>query len=95
MTLTIEAIPDRLPEIAFTVPPEVNARGTFTLSYKGKDDYGIASLEGIVEKADNSKGRSLVPAPQLTLAHSEPRGERAGHQVSGRSHRTMPGPARR
>ena len=50
------------------MPPEVNARGTFTLSYKGKDDYGIASLDGIVEKADNSKGRSLVPAPQLTLA---------------------------
>jgi len=68
VTLTIEAIPDRLPEIAFTTPPEVNARGTFTLSYKGKDDYGIASLDGIVEKADNSKGRSLVPAPQLTLA---------------------------
>lgn len=68
VTLTIEAIPDRLPEIAFTMPPEVNARGTFTLSYKGQDDYGIASLEGIVEKADNSKGRSLVQAPQLTLA---------------------------
>ncbi|MGO4526871.1 TIGR02302 family protein [Microvirga sp. 2MCAF35] len=68
VTLTIEAIPDSLPEIAFTMPPEINARGTFTLSYKGKDDYGIASLDGIVEKADNSKGRSLVPAPQLTLA---------------------------
>lgn len=67
-TLTIEAIPDRMPEIAFTTPPEVNARGTFTLSYKGKDDYGIVALDGIVEKADNSKGRSLVPAPQLTLA---------------------------
>ncbi len=68
VTLTIEAIPDRLPEIAFTTPPEVNARGTFTLSYKGKDDYGIVSLEGIVEKADKSRGRSLVPAPQLALA---------------------------
>jgi len=67
-TLTIEAIPDRMPEVAFTTPPEVNARGTFTLSYKGKDDYGIVALDGIVEKADNSKGRSLVPAPQLTLA---------------------------
>ncbi|MBF9198191.1 TIGR02302 family protein [Microvirga terrestris] len=68
VTLTIEAIPDRMPEVAFTTPPEVNARGTFTLSYKGKDDYGINALEGIVEKADNSRGRSLVPAPQLTLA---------------------------
>lgn len=68
VTLAIEAIPDRMPEIAFTGPPEVNARGTFTLVYKGKDDYGIASLEGLVEKADGTKGRSLVAAPPLTLA---------------------------
>ncbi|MBB4038390.1 uncharacterized protein (TIGR02302 family) [Microvirga flocculans] len=68
VTLTIEAVPDRMPEIAFTQPPEVNARGTFTLTYKGRDDYGIVSLEGIVEKAGNGKGRSLVPAPQLPLA---------------------------
>lgn len=68
VTLSIEAIPDRMPEIAFAGPPEVNARGTFTLMYKGKDDYGISSVEGVVEKADGSKGRSLVPAPALPLA---------------------------
>jgi uncharacterized protein (TIGR02302 family) len=68
VTLTIEAIPDRMPEITFTGPPEVNARGTFTLAYKGKDDYGLASLEGVVEKADSGKGRALVPAPPLALA---------------------------
>ncbi|MET0528256.1 MAG: TIGR02302 family protein, partial [Microvirga sp.] len=68
VTLNIEAIPDRMPEIAFAGPPEVNARGTFTLMYKGKDDYGISSIEGVVEKADGSKGRSLVPAPPLPLA---------------------------
>ncbi|MGO4574064.1 TIGR02302 family protein [Microvirga sp. 2TAF3] len=68
VTLFIEAIPDLPPEIAFTAPPEVNARGIFTLTYKGKDDYGITSTEGLVEKGRGPKGRSLVPAPQLTLA---------------------------
>ncbi|SCY58847.1 TIGR02302 family protein [Microvirga guangxiensis] len=68
VTLNVEAIPDRIPEIAFTGEPEVNERGTFTLIYKGKDDYGITSLEGKVEKADGTKGRSLVPAPTLTLS---------------------------
>jgi len=67
VTLSIEAIPDRIPEIAFAGPPEVNARGTFTLIYKGKDDYGISSVEGLVEKAEGGRGRSLIPAPQLTL----------------------------
>lgn len=66
--LTIEAIPDNPPTIAFANPPEVNARGTFTLSYKGKDDYGIISTEGLVEKAESAKGRSLVAAPQINLA---------------------------
>ena len=47
---------------------EINARGTFTLVYKGKDDYGITSVEGLVEKAEGNQGRSLVPAPQIALA---------------------------
>ncbi|HZH51163.1 MAG TPA: TIGR02302 family protein [Microvirga sp.] len=67
--LTIEAIPDDPPIVAFANPPEINARGTFTLSYKGQDDYGITSTEGIVEKAEGGKGRSLVDAPQLALAN--------------------------
>ena len=47
----------------------MNARGTFVLIYKAKDDYGIASAEGLVEKGDGFKGRrSLVPAPQIALA---------------------------
>ncbi|MGO4706094.1 TIGR02302 family protein [Microvirga sp. 2MCAF38] len=71
--LMVEAIPDRPPEIAFSGPPEINARGTFTLAYKGKDDYGISSIEGIVEKAE-TKGRSLVPAPQIALALPAPDG---------------------
>ncbi|MBF9235088.1 TIGR02302 family protein [Microvirga alba] len=65
--LAIDAIPDNPPEITFTGPPEVNARGTFTLTYKGKDDYGIVSLEGVVERAEGGKGRSLVTAPHLDL----------------------------
>ncbi|WP_112662343.1 TIGR02302 family protein [Microvirga flavescens] len=73
MRLIVEAVPDSPPEIAFTGQPEVNARGTFTLAYKGKDDYGISSIEGLVEKAD-IKGRSLVPAPQITLSLPAPDG---------------------
>jgi uncharacterized protein (TIGR02302 family) len=66
--LTVEAIPDLPPEIALQKVPEVNVRGTFTLAYKGKDDYGIASAEGVVEKGDGFKGkRTLVPAPHIGL----------------------------
>ncbi|WP_210485350.1 TIGR02302 family protein [Microvirga antarctica] len=68
VTLSMEAIPDRPPEIAFTGPPEVNPKGAFTLLYKGKDDYGIASAEGFVERAGDLTGRSLVPAPSIPLA---------------------------
>lgn len=64
--LTIETIPDRPPEIAFAGQPETNGRGTFTLAYRAKDDYGIASAEGLVEP--QTKGRSLVPPPRLALS---------------------------
>jgi uncharacterized protein (TIGR02302 family) len=68
VTLRVAAIPDRPPEISFASPPEVNARGTFTLAYRGRDDYGITAAEGIVEKGEGFKGkRSLVPAPQVPL----------------------------
>jgi len=69
MRLHIEAIPDQAPEIAFAAPPDVNARGTFTVIYRGKDDYGITAAEGLVDKDDGYAGRrSLVPAPRITLS---------------------------
>ncbi|GJD34520.1 TIGR02302 family protein [Methylobacterium aerolatum] len=72
--LTLEAIPDRPPEVSLVGGPEVNGRGTFTLTYRASDDYGIASAEGIVEPA--TAGRSLVPPPRIALAlPSDPSGQ--------------------
>ncbi|KAA2234367.1 TIGR02302 family protein [Salinarimonas soli] len=68
MRLTIQAIPDAPPTIAFATPPENGQRGTFTMGYVARDDYGIVSAEGIVEKGEGLVGkRSLVPAPKITL----------------------------
>ncbi|MCJ2014621.1 TIGR02302 family protein [Methylobacterium sp. J-076] len=64
--LTVEAIPDHAPEVTLVGGPEVNGRGTFTLTYRAKDDYGIASAEGLVEPL--TPGRSLVPPPHIALA---------------------------
>ncbi len=64
--LTLEAIPDHPPEVTLVGGPEVNGRGTFNLTYRAKDDYGIASAEGIVEP--QQPGRSLVPPPHIALA---------------------------
>ncbi|MBB3902445.1 uncharacterized protein (TIGR02302 family) [Methylobacterium brachythecii] len=64
--LTIESIPDRPPEVERVGGLDVNGRGTFNLTYRAKDDYGIASAEGIVEPL--KPGRSLVPVPKLNLA---------------------------
>ena len=64
--LRIETIPDLPPEIRGVGTPEVNGRGTFNLGYRARDDYGIASAEGVVEPL--KPGRSLVPPPRLGLA---------------------------
>ncbi|MFE1599124.1 TIGR02302 family protein [Methylobacterium sp. ID0610] len=64
--LTVETIPDKPPEIAFAGPPEANGRGTFTIAYRAKDDYGIASAEAQVEP--QTRGRTLVSPPRLALS---------------------------
>jgi uncharacterized protein (TIGR02302 family) len=81
--LHVEAIPDRAPEIALTAPPELNARGTFNLAYRMKDDYGVVSAEGLVEKGEGLVGRrSLVPAPRIALSlPSGAQGEEEGRST--------------
>ena len=64
--LTVDAIPDRPPEVTAIGGPEVNGRGTFNLTYKAKDDYGISSAEAVI--APLKSGRTLVPLPQIGLA---------------------------
>ena len=64
----LEAIPDHPPEIALAAPPESNAQGGLSLSYTAKDDYGIASAEGVIERPDGPAGRrSLVDPPHIAL----------------------------
>jgi uncharacterized protein (TIGR02302 family) len=65
LRLTVEAIPDHPPTISFAGPPESNARGTFNLTYRARDDYGVVSVEGLIEGGGH---RTLVPAPRLTLS---------------------------
>jgi uncharacterized protein (TIGR02302 family) len=80
LSLAIEAIPDRAPEIALVGSPEVNVRGTFNLTAKMRDDYGIANAEAQFERADDAAGRrSLVPAPVVGLAL--PGDHRAGEET--------------
>ncbi len=75
--LTIAAIPDEPPEIAFTDPPEVQARGAFNLHYEARDDYGLAEARALVmQPPGRDQRRTLVPAPDLPLAL--PRGEENG-----------------
>ncbi|MHB2205894.1 TIGR02302 family protein [Methylobacterium sp. CM6257] len=64
--LTVDAIPDRPPEVTAVGGPEVNGRGTFNLTYRAKDDYGISSAEAVIEPLKS--GRSLVPVPRISLA---------------------------
>ncbi|MDP3603261.1 MAG: TIGR02302 family protein [Bosea sp. (in: a-proteobacteria)] len=79
-TLSITAIPDRAPEIAFREPPKPVTGpqpGGLSIIYEAKDDYGLASVEATVERAGPpSTGRSLVEAPKQTLSvPSSPTGE--------------------
>lgn len=75
--LTIAVIPDAPPEIAFTGPPEIQARGAFDLSYEAYDDYRLAEARALVMRPPGApERRTLVPAPDLPLAL--PRSDESG-----------------
>lgn len=69
-TLSLHAIIDQKPEIAFAEPPKPvsGVQGGLGISYRAKDDYGIASAEVVVSRvAPLAGGRSLVEAPKQIL----------------------------
>jgi uncharacterized protein (TIGR02302 family) len=66
--LAITAIPDHPPEIRLAGQPETNGRGSLTLTYRVKDDYGIASAEAVFEPENGAIKRSLAPPPRIPLA---------------------------
>jgi len=69
-TLSLHAIIDQKPEIAFADAPKPvsGVQGGLGLSYRAKDDYGIASAEVLVSRVGPiTGGRSLVEAPKQVL----------------------------
>ena len=75
-TLQITAIADQPPTIAFAEPPKpvTGAQsGGLAITYKSRDDYGIASIEATVTRPDTGAGgRSLVEPPKQNLAVPPP-----------------------
>jgi len=46
----IVVIPDALPKISLSRPPELTPRGSLKLTYKVEDDYGVASAEAKLKR---------------------------------------------
>lgn len=69
-TLSLHAVIDAKPEIAFVDAPKPvsGVQGGLGIGYRAKDDYGIAAIEVIVSRAGPvTGGRSLVEAPKQSL----------------------------
>jgi uncharacterized protein (TIGR02302 family) len=47
---TFNVIPDHLPKITLTKPPERSSRGSLKLFYKVEDDYGVTSAEARIKR---------------------------------------------
>lgn len=77
--LTLTAVADQPPQISFVEPPKPvsGVQGGLGLTYRAKDDYGIASAEVLVSRAGPpSGGRSLVEPPKQVLSvPSSPSGD--------------------
>lgn len=68
-SLSVEAVPDLAPQVEWSRPPEQTGQGGLTITYKARDDYAVAQLEGVMEPVDPAAaGRALVPPPRPPLA---------------------------
>ena len=85
-SVPVTIIPDNPPVIAMTEAIKPNLRGSFSLSYKMDDDYGIASAEAFFDKPHlNGKpvtGRSLATAPRVPLRLAQGPGGRGEAQTT-------------
>lgn len=64
---TFGVIPDQLPKIELSKQPERTPRGSLKLTYKGEDDYGVASGELKLRQAPAKQGDQ-----KLAWAKAEP-----------------------
>ena len=66
--VVIEATPDTPPTVVFSDEPRNNTRGSITLTYRMRDDYGIDTAEALVVPLGREGRRTLVPPPRIPLA---------------------------
>lgn len=69
----IEIIPDALPRISLTRPPELTPRGSLKITYKVEDDYGVASAEVKLKRLPDPP----TDSKKAWAAPEKPRGPRA------------------
>lgn len=68
-TLQLVTIPDLPPEISFAEAPKPGNRGQLALTYRAKDDYGLAGAEAVIERLPSATaGRALIAPPRLPLS---------------------------
>jgi uncharacterized protein (TIGR02302 family) len=64
-----KVIADQPPKIDFATEPERALNGTLTLTYKGTDDYGLASAQALIVPDGAAPGaRPLFEAPEVKLS---------------------------
>ena len=68
--VAIAMVPDRAPSIAMTEAPQPGQLGQLSVTYRARDDYGIASIEAAfrpVAQTARPGARPLIAPPRLPL----------------------------
>jgi uncharacterized protein (TIGR02302 family) len=76
----ITTTPDAKPEVSIVGQPDVSRKGTFSINWQGKDDYGLKSIKAELELADDqadgtgfdSNGIFLFDPPTLKMSLKHP-----------------------
>lgn len=63
----IRTIPDLSPRVVFSAIEQDEKGAGLRLKYTLDDDYGVAKAEALIERAEKTSARTLVPPPEVLL----------------------------
>ncbi|KAF0143327.1 MAG: hypothetical protein FD153_511 [Rhodospirillaceae bacterium] len=82
---TVTAVPDRVPQVDFTRPPDEAGRFQLRLAFNVADDYGLTALGALIERAHETPLELTLPLSEVRprLVHTSALQDLTAHPWAG------------
>jgi uncharacterized protein (TIGR02302 family) len=68
----IDVVPDEVPEVQFTAPPDATTEGLLRVGYQASDDYGVEALTAVIHRDEGDALLAGEPDIRVAMPLAEP-----------------------